>query len=189
MGRRAETKAASTELILDAAERLFSREIYDKVSLHSIAHEAGMGIQTVLRHFPTKESLFLASMTRSLHKADTSRNYLPSQTLAESVLRLLSYYENHGTTIIHYLNQVVTNQAFAPVTKAGQEAHARWTHFLFSPHLSLEKERDPIRQAQIEAILDIRVWELLKLRKRLSNEEISKAILGLLQPFELARAR
>ena len=131
MVRRAEAKAASKDLILDAAERLFSQELYENVSLKSIAGEAGFGIQTVLRHFPTKESLFLASVTRSLEKADKSRNYLPGQSLEESVLQLLSYYESHGTIIIHYLNQVATNPAFAPITQAGREAHARWTEVLF----------------------------------------------------------
>ena len=180
---RAETKTAATSLILDAAERLFSRELYEKVSFNSIAHESGMGIQTVVRHFPTKELLFLASMTRSLEKADQSRNYLPGQTLVQSVQQLLDYYESHGRIIIHYLDQVATNPAFAPVTQAGWEAHIRWTDILFFPHLNYGKDSDPIRKAQIEAILDIRVWEMLRIRKGLSIADMSKVILGLLQPF------
>ena len=183
MVRRAETKTAATGLILDAAERLFSRELYEKVSFNRIAYESDMGIQTVIRHFPTKESLFLASMTRSLEKADKSRNYIPGQTLAQSVQQLLDYYESQGRIIIHYLDQVATNPAFAPVTQAGWEAHIRWTDILFSPHLNNGNDSDPICKAQIEVILDIRVWELLRIRKGLSIADMSKVILGLLQPF------
>ena len=183
MVRRAETKSASTGLILNAAERLFSQKLYESVSLNSVASEAGLGIQTVLRHFPTKEALFLASMTRSLEKADQSRNYQRGQTLEQSVQHLLNYYENHGKTIIHYLNQVANDPLFAPLTSSGWEAHARWVEILFSPHLNYGKENDPIRKAQIEAVLDIRIWELLRLRKGLSVGEASIAIIGLLEPF------
>ena len=183
LGRRAEAKTASTGLILEAAERLFSRELYEKVSLNRVAAEAGMGVQTVLRHFPTKEALFMASMTHALDQADRSRPALPGETLAGSVQHLLSYYERYGATVIHYLDQVATNPLFAPLTRAGREAHARWTEVLFSPHLDMGKAGDTIRQAQIEAILDVRVWELLRLRKGLSMEEVSRVMLGLLEPF------
>ncbi len=183
MVRRGETKAASRDLILDAAEHFFSQELYENVSLNRIAGEAGLGIQTVLRHFPTKETLFLASMTRSLEKADKSRNYLPGQSLEESVLQLLSYYESHGATIINYLNQVATNPAFAPITQAGGEAHARWIKVLFSSYFKFGNDNNPILQKQIEVILDIRVWELLRYRKGLSVEEVSRVITGLLKPF------
>lgn len=107
----------------------------------------------------------------------------PGQSLEESVLQLLSYYESHGATIINYLNQVATNPAFAPITQAGGEAHARWIKVLFSSYFKFGNDNNPILQKQIEVILDIRVWELLRYRKGLSVEEVSRVITGLLKPF------
>lgn len=45
--------------ILDAAEEIFARDGLS-VPVDAVAEQAGVGVGTVYRHFPTKEALFLA---------------------------------------------------------------------------------------------------------------------------------
>ncbi|RBQ20075.1 TetR family transcriptional regulator [Spongiactinospora rosea] len=51
---------AKRRVILEAAARLFLSEGYARVSVDTIAAHAGVGKQTVYRHFGNKERLFLA---------------------------------------------------------------------------------------------------------------------------------
>src|SRR6185503_7552104 len=62
---RMEARAKSTEAtrlkILEAVEVSFQELFYDEMTLAAIAERAGVSVQTILRHFDSKESLFTAS--------------------------------------------------------------------------------------------------------------------------------
>jgi AcrR family transcriptional regulator len=66
--------------ILDAAARAFTRD-GDAVTLDAIAREAGVGIGTLYRHFPTREALVDAAYQNELARlcdaADELRSRLP----------------------------------------------------------------------------------------------------------------
>lgn len=51
-------------LILDAAERLFSIKNYDSVSMQEIADEAGLAKSSIYTYFPTQEVLFVEAALR-----------------------------------------------------------------------------------------------------------------------------
>lgn len=51
-------------LIMDAAERVFSIKTFDKVSMREIAEEAGIGTSSIYTYFPTQESLFVETALR-----------------------------------------------------------------------------------------------------------------------------
>jgi AcrR family transcriptional regulator len=52
--------------LLDAAVRAFSREDDAEVTLEAIARDAGVGIGTLYRHFPTREALIEAAYRSEL---------------------------------------------------------------------------------------------------------------------------
>lgn len=56
--RRDAEKEHRREHILDAAERVFSRRPYDEASMQEIAQSAGIGMNGLYSHFPSKEDLF-----------------------------------------------------------------------------------------------------------------------------------
>ena len=62
MVARAEATAASRERIVDSTERLFEELASDRFSLEDVATGAGTTVQTVLRHFGSKDQLLRATM-------------------------------------------------------------------------------------------------------------------------------
>src|SRR3954447_12714723 len=57
---RAEQVAATRERMLATAMQLFGTRLYDEVSLDDVAAGAETTVQTVIRHFGSKDSLFAA---------------------------------------------------------------------------------------------------------------------------------
>lgn len=51
-------------LILDAAERVFSTKPYNAVSMQEIANEAGLAKSSIYTYFPTQEALFVEAAMR-----------------------------------------------------------------------------------------------------------------------------
>ena len=55
--RRAEAAEANTERILQAAHQLFEERPWDQITFATIAERAGVGTQTIIRRFGTKDGL------------------------------------------------------------------------------------------------------------------------------------
>lgn len=55
-----------TELLLDAAQRVFSKSGMDGASIRAIAHAAGCDPALIYYHFESKEAMFLALLDRKL---------------------------------------------------------------------------------------------------------------------------
>src|SRR5579871_1404638 len=64
MVARAKATAALRERIVDSTERLFEELASDRFSLDDVATGAGTTVQTVLRHFGSKDQLLRATMAR-----------------------------------------------------------------------------------------------------------------------------
>jgi TetR/AcrR family transcriptional repressor of mexJK operon len=55
--------AARRDAILEAAQKCFTHEAYDRVSLDAVAEMAGVSKVTIYSHFPNKEALFIAALS------------------------------------------------------------------------------------------------------------------------------
>src|SRR5690348_6392232 len=62
MRARARSTEATRETILDAVEVAFEELLFDEITLEAIAERSGVSVQTILRHFGSKEGLYAASM-------------------------------------------------------------------------------------------------------------------------------
>ncbi len=83
------------ERVLQTAQQLFAREGLD-VSLDEIARRAGVGPGTVHRHFPTKESLYLAVAIDQLEQLIAEAEELAATDDPEAVFTLLSRMMANG---------------------------------------------------------------------------------------------
>lgn len=55
-------------MIIDAAERVFSNKPFNKVSMREIADEAGMAPSSIYTYFPNQESLFVEATVRDSNR-------------------------------------------------------------------------------------------------------------------------
>jgi AcrR family transcriptional regulator len=77
--------------LLDVAEAVFARKGI-AASTEEIAQEAGVGIGTVFRHFPTKEALLAAVFRRRLHQlAAYADTLVEAQDPGEAFFGFFSY--------------------------------------------------------------------------------------------------
>lgn len=78
---RTKRKTATREKLVRSARHLFLTKGYDKTTLEEIAELAGLHVQTLYRHFPTKQDLAKAGDERYLRVFEASiKDRHPSQT-------------------------------------------------------------------------------------------------------------
>lgn len=68
--RRAEQKARTRELILESARELFEKLGYQKTTIRAVAKGAGVGLGTVMSHFPDKRSLLVGTVMDFWHATE-----------------------------------------------------------------------------------------------------------------------
>lgn len=95
----------SHEAMLDAAERLFSRDGFDGAGTPEIAAEAGVSVGTVYRYFADKKEIFLEVVRRYLSQAyhETLDRLTPSlfvgrarrETIEETVAIVFAFVDRN----------------------------------------------------------------------------------------------
>src|SRR5687768_16777445 len=76
LGRRAEQMEQTRRRVFDAAFRRFCTLPYAEVTLEMLARDAGVSVQTLLRHFGSKEQLISAG-TRVWSAEEKDRRAVP----------------------------------------------------------------------------------------------------------------
>lgn len=110
--RRADTRRNHERILAAAAESLAAS---GEVSFNAIAKEAGVGVGTVYRHFPTPAALILAVYQREVrHLVDVVPNLLGSHT-PEQAFRIW--------TTEHLAHYMMTKRGLADALRDATTAH------------------------------------------------------------------
>src|SRR5919202_882778 len=173
MVARAQAAEATARAIISAARRLFAELPYDEVSLPAVAADAGVTVQTVLRHFGSKDKLFAAAARERSEEIRAERE----AGTAGDVSHLVEHYERWGDEQLHLIAHEARTPAIRTVTDAGREYHREWIARSFGPRLDAFPERVRRRKlAQLTAVTDLAVWGLLRRELALSPRETEAAI-------------
>lgn len=177
MTARATASEATTRRILEAAQHLFGASPYDQVSLQAVAARAGVGVQTVLRRFPSKEQLFTAVAAWTSRQIRGALDGVPSGDVAGAIRSLIDTYERWGDEVLNRLAQEQRIPVMRGVTDAGRQHHYAWTERCLGPLLagSAPAERAQ-RLAQLIAVTDLYVWKVLRRDLGLSRDEVEAAM-------------
>ena len=186
MVARAEATAALRERIVDSAERLFEELASDRFSLEDVAAGAGTTVQTVLRHFGSKDQLLRATMARGMDRVRDERMQAPVGDVPGAVRNLVEHYEDRGEMVMRWLAEEDRNPFMHEILDNGREFHHEWVTQTFAPQL--ERTRGAAgrrrRLAQLVAITDVYVWKLLRRDMRLSRQQTHAAIIELIEALE-----
>ncbi|MFL5873424.1 MAG: TetR/AcrR family transcriptional regulator [Solirubrobacterales bacterium] len=184
MQARARSTEATREAILDAVEVAFEELFYDEITLEAIAERSGVTVQTILRHFGSKEGLFAASMLHVGSKMGADRGLVPTGETSEIVDDLVDHYEAYGNRLLRMLAQEDRVPALRQVADLGRTFHAQWCAEAFAPGLKgLRGAKRERRLAQFVACTDIYTWKLLRRDRGLSQEATKLAMRELIEPL------
>lgn len=187
MGARAEATEATRVSILDAAETAFEELSFDEITLAAIAARAGVSVQTVLRHFETRDKLLMASLLHAGSKIPPDRQAVPVGDLDEIVNVLTRHYEQFGDRILRLLTEEDREPAARQLTDLGRAFHQEWCKQAFAPTLEgLSGATRERRIAQFVAATDIYLWKVLRYDQGLSGRQAKLAIRELLEPLTRA---
>jgi AcrR family transcriptional regulator len=174
---RAEASEETRQRILEAAQQLFGELLYAQVTLQAVADRAGVGIQTVIRHFTSKEQLFAAVVEWTSRQISAERDLAPIGEVSGAVKNLIDIYERWGDHVLNRLAQEQQTPAIREVTDAGRRHHHAWVERAFGPLLAdgpMSKRKQ--RLVQLVAVTDLFVWKVLRRDLGLSREETESAV-------------
>jgi len=181
---RAKAAEATRKKILDAVEVAFEELFYDEITLTEIAKRAGVSVQTVLRHFESKENLFVASYLHTGEKMGADRGPLPIGEPKKIVDDLVDHYERFGDRVLWLLAQEEREQILKHLADAGRLYHLQWCRQAFAPALAgLRGKTYERRLAQFVTATDIYVWKLLRRDRELSKPQTKLAMQELIEPL------
>lgn len=184
MQARARSVEETREAILDAVEVAFEELFFDEITLAEIARRSGVTVQTVLRHFESKDGLVMASMLHTGGKMANDRTLVPAGDVKGIVDDLVDHYENFGNRLLRMLTQEEREPALRQLADLGRVFHLQWCEQAFAPSLEdLRGAKRERRLAQFVTCTDIYVWKLLRRDQELSVPQTKLAIRELLEPL------
>lgn len=82
--KKQSSSSATTERLLDTAERLFAEYGYDGVGMRALAHEAGVNLNATTYHYGSKENLYIETFMRRFLPINAARLELLRQAEEEA---------------------------------------------------------------------------------------------------------
>jgi AcrR family transcriptional regulator len=165
--------ADTEERILAEAQRLFSTELFDRVSLAAVARGADVTIPTIQRRYGNKDGLFAAVAARVRTRIQHQRGTPPLGDVRACIVELVAHYELEGRMVWHLLRQEADVPLLRPALDEGRVTHRAWVEGVFAPLFEpLDgKARRPLVDALV-AVTDVFTWKLLRLDLCRSRREV-----------------
>lgn len=179
MSTRSQKAAQTTENIIAATERLLTEKTLDKISLNAIAKEAGVTVQTVLRHMESRDGCLQAVVEKVSSQVEKQRGTSEPGNISDAIEKLIEHYEAEGKLVLNLLAQEHTGDSFASnLTNEGRAYHRKWVKRCFSPYLS---ENNSKIIDGLVAATDIYTWKLLRLDLGRSRNTTRKVITNMVK--------
>jgi AcrR family transcriptional regulator len=174
---QAEVAALTRQRIIEAALALLDTRWVDQITLEEVANRAGVTVQTIIRHFGSKDGLFSAAGCAAndygaLHRLDAPVGDVPG-----AVFILVEHYEAVGDRIIRVLAQRGRYPEIDTALDERRLKHRQWVERVFAPNLADCEGPGRVRLlAQLVAICDVHLWKMLRRDGGLSREQTETAL-------------
>ena len=179
MRARAEAAAATRSRILRAVLDLHVERFHDQITLEDVAGRAGVTVQTVLRHFGTRERLIAAAAEQATSEVVAQRSSAPVGDVDGAVENLVEHYEEWGRSAVRLLAQEERVPQLRSVADGGRAAHYSWVERTFGPFLA--ETPDPLLRPKLIALTDVFTWKLLRLDLGLDRPETASALASMIR--------
>ncbi|MDX5399891.1 MAG: TetR/AcrR family transcriptional regulator, partial [Actinomycetes bacterium] len=179
MSARAASTAATREAVLGALIQMAGARPIAAITLDDVAALAGVSVQTVLRHFGSRDGLLDAAVEHARPGVMAERTPAGPRP-ADAVRALTDHYERMGDLVLRLLTQE-DDERVRRITEPGKRDHRAWVSEAFDAALP----RDPAhREAVVDMLVvatDVYAWKLLRRDRGLSRTATEARILGLVR--------
>lgn len=174
---QAEVAELTRQRIFDAALALFMEQPLDTITFNQVAERAGVTVQTILRHFKSKEGLFSATSKYSTQQVIRQREEAPVGDITGALNNLMQHYETVGRMALRTLVLEGHSPEVDEMIKQGRAYHRAWVESVFAPFIARDGEPDRERlTAQLVTLCDVYTWKLLRLDTGLTREQTELAL-------------
>ena len=179
MRARAEAAAETSRRILRAVLDLHLERFHDQITLEAVAQRAGVTVQTVLRHFGSRDRLVAAAAERATSEVLAQRSAAPVGDVDGAVENLVDHYEEWGRTGLRLLAQEERVPQLRVLADGGRAVHYAWVERTFAPFLA--ETSDPLLRPKLIALTDVFTWKLLRLDLGLDRTGTASALTGMIR--------
>jgi AcrR family transcriptional regulator len=188
MRARADAVARTRRRILQAAFDLANEKASVEIVLSDIAERADTSVQTVLRHFGSRDGLF-GALTAFARDEIVEERAAPVGDIVAAIEVIFDHYEMRGDVVLRLLGQEFGDERVRAVTEQGRQTHREWVELVFAPQLGARAEaaRDELVDLLVVAT-DVYTWKLLRRDRRLDRVQAQARVRHLIDAV-LAAAR
>src|SRR5690349_19616340 len=132
MRARADAKAQTRARILGAVLAIAEDAFDLDPTLDAVATRAEVSVQTVLRHFGSREALLGAALEQASSAVENERA-APVGDVAAAVDAIVDHYELRGDFVLRLLGREHDDARVAEIVGSGRVLHRRWVEEVFAP--------------------------------------------------------
>jgi AcrR family transcriptional regulator len=188
MSARAQGVADTQKRIVAAALALSAEKMSVEITLDDVAARSQVSVQTVLRHFGTRDGLIDAAALAARSDVIEERS-TPAGDIKAAVRTVVQHYERRGDFVLRMLGQAFADARIRSLVEPGKELHRGWVQQAFGPQLV---DRSAGEQETLVDLLvvatDLYTWQLLRRDRGLSRVQVEarmrRLIDGILQTKE-----
>jgi AcrR family transcriptional regulator len=175
MSKRAQNAARTRDNIISATEKLLAEKSLEEISLNAIASQAGVTVQTVLRHMDSRDGCLQAVAEKVHIRVKKQRAINENENISDAIENLIAHYEKEGKLVLNILAQEQSTDSFASeLTTIGRNYHRKWVEKCFKPYL--DNRKPEVIDCLIVAT-DIYTWKLLRKDLGRTRSQTKKAVL------------
>jgi AcrR family transcriptional regulator len=160
MRARAESQSKTRERILDAVISLSEERLSAEIVLADVAKRAEVSVQTVLRHFGSREGLFERAMARLAEQVRAERS-APVGDAAAAVQTIVAFYDRLGEWTLRLQAQEHSDAPSRHIVQIGRGVHREWVEEVFAPQLARRRDREEVVDLLVVAT-DVLTWKILR---------------------------
>jgi AcrR family transcriptional regulator len=172
MRARADAVEETRRRMLAAAQDVGRETMSLDIALRDVAERADVSVQTVLRHFGSREGLLSATLEFVQSGLLLKRGRLEPTDPAAGIAALVDEYEDSGDWVITMLGQESTHPQVRRMTETGRAMHRRWVRTL------APASTDEVVDLLVVAT-DVYTWKLLRRDRGLSRDDTEHRIRAL----------
>jgi AcrR family transcriptional regulator len=179
MTTRAESTGKTRERILDAVITLSEERLTLEIVLDDVAARARVSVQTILRHFGSRQGLFEQAQARRRAQVRAERA-TPVGDAVSAVRTIVAFYDRLGEWSLRLQAQEHSDPLTRRTVAYGRRVHRRWVEEVFAPQLVGRRDREELVDLLVVAT-DLLTWKILRRDGGMDVPTTCKRMLRLVQ--------